>query len=248
MLKTNRKLGRLAHDPAFVATLPKLADFMPSAEQWPVTGVDWSRNMPPDGWNIYGNDSLGDCTAAAVGHAIMTWGSYGKLSYTPLTNSDVISLYQATGGYVPGNPTTDRGALCTDVLQYWTGNPVGERRLTAFATVDPKNADYIKAAVCMFGGLYVGITLTEDQANQDTGTVWDVDRSQIAGGHCVWIVAANDVGLRCITWGATQDMTWAFWRAQGDEAYACLHPLWLTSGRSPDGFQTQALVNAMADL
>lgn len=241
----NRCTGRLPHDPAIVAAIPRAASYMPS--DWPALGIDWTRNMPAEAWGMALNDKLGCCTASGAAHSLMTWGSYGKLSYTPLTDPDVLDLYIATSGYKPGQPSTDKGALCTDVLSHWLDNPVGGRKLSAFARVNPQNAAEVRAAVEIFGGLYVGVRLTQQQVDDAGDYAW----SPAPGadlGHCIWIPAANQVALRCITWGMIQDLTWEFMASQCDEAYALLHPNWLSSGRTPEGLDVKALMGAMADL
>jgi hypothetical protein len=40
--------------------------------------------------------------------------------------------------------------------------------------------------------------------------------------NCVYIVALNETGPVCITWGARQQMTWAFWFKYFDEAFAVI--------------------------
>lgn len=191
------------------------------------------------------NDTLSDCTAAAVSHAITTWESYVP-PLTFVSDAEIVQLYSATGGYVAGDPTTDRGAVCLDVLNYWTRNEIGGETLAAFCAVDPKNLAHVRIALEIFGGLYVGVTLREAQLG-GSGT-WDRTTDAIAGGHCIWMVAADDDGLTCITWGERQRMTWAFWDAAVDECYALLSPRWARNGRTPEGFPIAAMIADMAAL
>ncbi len=60
------------------------------------------------------------------------------------------------------------------------------------------------------------------------------------GGHAVPVIAYDASGLTCITWGALKRMTWAFWDAYCDEAYACLSRDW-AAARAPSGFDWAAL-------
>ena len=49
-------------------------------------------------------------------------------------------------------------------------------------------------------------------------------------------------GLVVVTWGKLMRMTWSFWGAYGDEAYAVLSSDWLNPNhKSPGGFDIAAL-------
>ncbi|MEO9191106.1 MAG: hypothetical protein ABI224_14080 [Acetobacteraceae bacterium] len=238
-----RRLGRRAHDPAQLASVHTLGRYL--GTQSPGRAIDWTRDIAHGTWGMCDNDTLSDCTAAAVSHAISTWESYvPPLSF--MSDREIVQLYSATGGYVAGDPTTDRGAVCLDVLNYWTHNEVGGETLAAFCAVDPKNPAHVRIALEVFGGLYVGVTLREAQL-QGSGK-WDRTTDTIAGGHCIWTVAVDDDGLTCITWGETQRMTWAFWNAAVDECYALLSPRWARAGRTPEGFPIAAMIADMPAL
>jgi hypothetical protein len=43
-------------------------------------------------------------------------------------------------------------------------------------------------------------------------------------GHCVFAVAYDATGVTVLTWGNTQQATWAWWDECVDEAYAILPP------------------------
>jgi hypothetical protein len=55
-----------------------------------------------------------------------------------------------------------------------------------------------------------------------------------------------------VTWGALQTMTWGFWAAYCDEAYAILSPDFLKPKGSqpvtPNGFNLAQLLEDLADL
>jgi len=63
----------------------------------------WEYKVP--NYPVFLNDQLGDCTIACVGHMIQTWTVYGSGLYTP-ADSDILTAYEAVGGYVPGNEAT----------------------------------------------------------------------------------------------------------------------------------------------
>ena len=72
------------------------------------------------------------------------------------------------------------------------------------------------------------------------------------GGHAVPVVAYDSRSLTVVTWGALQTMTWGFWAAYCDEAYAILSPDYLEQkgGQSiaPSGFNLTQLRDDLADL
>lgn len=69
------------------------------------------------------NDALGDCTCAGAAHMVQAWLQLNGTPYIPL-DEQVEALYEAVGGYVPGNPSTDNGAVLLDVLRYWKANGI----------------------------------------------------------------------------------------------------------------------------
>jgi hypothetical protein len=57
--------------------------------------------------------------------------------------------------------------------------------------------------------------------------------------NCTYIVALNLVGPVCVTWGARQQMTWAFWDKYYDEAYAVIDNIdsWVDPATDPVNVQ-----------
>jgi hypothetical protein len=87
-----------------------------------------------------GNDSLGDCTIAALAHAITVFnGLVGK--NVIMAQQDVVKLYfKLTGG-------ADSGMNELDVLNYWQSNPVAGGQIVAYAKIDVKNHTHIQQAI-----------------------------------------------------------------------------------------------------
>ena len=216
---------------------------VPPARAWDKGIANWGQMM---------NDRLGDCTCAAAGHAVQVWtANVGKELTVP--DSAVLAAYEAAGGYVPGHPGTDNGAVMLDVLNLWRKAGIGGHRIDAFADVQPFHQAMVKAAVDLFGGIYVGLNLPASAQDQVGSLWWTVSGGAAApgswGGHCVQIVdydftnpqPANQT-LTCITWGALQKMTWRFFARYCDEAYVVLSPDWATGTQNaPSGFNLAAL-------
>jgi hypothetical protein len=200
------------------------------------------------------NDTLGDCTCAAVGHAIQVWTYQARFKMVTVSDTAILSLYEVVGDYDPAVPSSDGGAVELDVLNYWTKNPVAGNTLSAYVALQPKSQQELQAAVYYFGGAYIGLQLPQSAQNQ---TLWNVPfffgkgigngRAGTWGGHAVFIVGYNETGPICITWGKQKQMTWGFYEAYCDEAYALLSSDWLKQNLlSPTGLNLVALQTDLA--
>lgn len=215
----------------------------------PPAAVSWAGKLTTLG--AMGNDRLGDCTCAALGHAIQTWTSQAGGEAT-IPDAAVLAVYEAVGGYVPGEPQTDRGAVIYEVLAYWMKNPVGgHAQPYGFAYVAPGDTAEVKDAIYWFGGCDIGLALPVSAQSQD---VWDVPAGGPTGpgapdswgGHSVFVVGYDAEGLTCVTWGQLKRMTWAFWSTYCDEAWAILAPDWVQGDApAPDGFPLAQLQQDM---
>ena len=246
-------LGRNPHRPEFLAAAPTAADYMGSLPT-PPDQIDWSQNVAPDAWGVYANagpDAIGDCTACGAAHATIAWESYGMPGYSFPTTQEVIAVYSATGGYVPGQPATDNGATCEAVLTRWlnVGFTFGGKgaRLIAYAKIDPKNFAEVRQGLWAFGQLYVGAQMMVAQQSE---AIWTTTSGPVWGGHCFDIIAADaDANtLTCISWGQKVEMTADWFAACVEECYVLLSPLWLAKGAAPSGLEVAALQSACIAL
>ncbi|MGH7118162.1 MAG: hypothetical protein ACREFP_04095 [Acetobacteraceae bacterium] len=195
-------------------------------------GADWSQHVAS--WPMLDNDQTGDCTIAAVGHAVQCWCAAAGEPRV-MTDAEAIAGYEDFG-YVPGNPSTDQGANAQDVLTRWTrgGFEVGGARdtLTGFCVLNTLDDLEVRSAIAWLGATYVGIALPLAVQGADT---WDCGPLEPNGapssgpwapgswgGHAVPIVGYGPWGLLVVTWGKTLRMTWSFWRTYADEAYGLL--------------------------
>jgi hypothetical protein len=208
-------LGRLAPQPVAVNDL---THYLTSPLPTPPATV----TAPQLVWPMADNDKYGDCTIAA---AIHTDQAIAKLTNEPWTypgDYEVAERYlQMTGGQ-------DTGLVETVVLKAWMakGGMFGHR-LAAFAPLAVKHTTAIKQAVALCGAVYSGVVIPfvaqEQFANHQpwalTHTSADDD---IDGGHAVPLVGYNAVGPVVVTWGALQQVTWAWWLHFAEEAYAVI--------------------------
>lgn len=236
------KLGALAPHPEDTHPRVKLANHMTGTLPTAPAIVDYASRVRS--WPMYLNDQIGDCTAAGVAHALQAWTAYAKGLVT-LPNSAVLSLYEAFG-YVPGDPSTDNGAVEQDVLHYVQQHGVGGHKIRAYAQVNHEDPYVMKDALNLFGSLYLGAQMPQsamDQTNQ--ALPWTVvDGSPIEGGHCFvaqrWDTAAAP--MQVVTWGQLQRVSIDWWLANGQEAWVMISDDWFrANGLSVSGINLSSL-------
>lgn len=195
---------------------------------------------------MYGNDTLPDCTTAAVGHAERVF-SYNAGQPEDPTEQDVLAIFDATG------PRND-GRYCLDILNYWrtVGFGADKEKIGAFVQVNPKHRVEVEAAIWLFGGVYTGFALPNSAQSQERWTVQRGPNGEAGswGGHCVFLPDYTKMrGPTCITWGRLIEMSFGFWSAYCDEAYAILSPDWVDGSRkAPSGFDLKSLTADLAEV
>jgi hypothetical protein len=180
-----------------------------------------------------GNDKYGDCTIAAACHAITVYNGLVKKKDIPTQTSLLKVYFQLTGG-------PDTGLDELKVLNYWQSTGIESEKILAFVSIDPKNHTHIQQAIQFFGGVYLGF-----QVQQDADTQFDKHQPWTPGkltndGHAVYAVAYDPNQVTVLTWGNTQQATWAWWDECVDEAYAILPPAADQPGFAP-GFDIAQL-------
>lgn len=249
------KLGRLPR--AYNPRVPHLSSLLAGKRRAiapPPASCDYTQTLPTD-LGMMGNNSLGDCTCAGLGHALQVWTANANPPIDTQPDSSIIQLYREACGYNPGDPKTDQGGVEQDVLTHamLTGIPVdegnGRHRICAFVEIDPSNFADVKLAIYTGGLVYLGFDVPDYIMSQ---TVWDVQpgKANIDGGHCVIAAGYDDQGLKIISWGRKDYvMTWAFWSHYVDEAYLIADADWVSStGKSPAGFSLTDLETQMEGL
>ncbi len=238
------KLGKKAavHDPRTLM----LANYLDTTAlpKPPVSHI-YAQNIPAAGWGMMGNDKIGDCTCAAAGHLLMEWTDDNGALFTP-ADAQIIAAYSAITGYNPATGQNDNGAVETDVLNYWRNTGIAGHQILAYAALEPKNLNHIKLSAFLFGGCYIGLSLP---LSAQTQTVWSVPPGGATGkgapgswgGHAVPVIGYDEHGLTIVTWGATKQMTWTFWEAYCDEAYALISTDFARTSNAPSGFNLAAL-------
>jgi hypothetical protein len=194
---------------------PALAPPPPSVNVLDRVYKELNTNNASNLYPMDGNDTLGDCTIAAVAHAVTTYtGLLGSKSIMP--TADVVKLYK----HLTGGPDTGLNEL--DVLNYWRKHKVSSDGMLAYVKIDPKNHTNVQSAIELFGGVYLGFQVQENcQQEFEARTPW-TPGTLTQDGHAVFAVAYDQNGVTVLTWGNTQQATWAWWDECVDEAYAIL--------------------------
>jgi hypothetical protein len=216
-----------------------------------------SRASAVASWPMLENNMLGDCTIAAVGHAVQLWTAVADRMRV-MSNTEALTAYEVFG-YVPGQPATDQGAVATDVLTKWSGAGFAaggvEDVLTGFCAVDPSEQTEVRQGVAWLGVVYAGLELPIAAQSMD---VWDAPATAADlvgdyepgswGGHAVPIIGYGPNGVVCVTWGALKKITWRFWSAYVDEAYGLLSRDFVTGAGSAASLDWTTLEADMSDL
>jgi hypothetical protein len=226
---------------------------------------------PFTGWQMLGNDVAGDCNA-------VTWANMRRLvtgtlstEYYP-TQAQVWEFYQTqnpqfdpngsaqTNG--PGSPA-DNGMDVQTGLEYLqsNGGPDGVKAV-AFAKVDHTKISEVEAALAIFGGLWLGITVLDANQQQFAeDEAWtDVHGSQIDGGHAI-LSGGFVPDITFITWAKETKFAPSFWDGVVDktplveEAWVVIWPELLGSAEFLQGVDLtqlatdyQTLTGSVLDL
>jgi hypothetical protein len=163
------------------------------------------------------NDAYGDCTIAALAHAVTTYrGIIGKKKI--MDARSVVKLYMhLTGG-------VDSGLNELDVLNYWRKQAVSGDEILAFVSIDPKNHLHVQQAIKLFGGVYLGFQVQQNCIEDFKARKPWTPEPLTQDGHAVFAVGYDQNNITVLTWGNTQQGSWAWWDECVDEAYAILPP------------------------
>jgi len=209
--KRSFRLGRrrpVARCPRF-----SLHNYLMRGVPAPPASCDYSAAATRALAEVYLNDRLGDCVIAGMAHVVgvLTAGATG----TPYlyTSQQIVQLYSAIGGYVPGDPATDQGCDEQTALNYWENNgaPAGSNRIAGWLAVNAADPTEYRTALWLFENLYVGFELPDqwiDPMPARSGFTWDAAGAPDPdNGHAVAGFAYDGRGITIDTWGMTGTLT-----------------------------------------
>jgi len=228
----------------------------------PPATCDFTKHAAAALSKIYDNDTLGDCVIAGMAHVVgVMTGNAGAKPFL-YSNAQIVGLYSAIGGYVPGQASTDQGCDEQTALNYWENNgalppnttsPTGAHKIAGWMTVDSTNVEEFQTALWLFENLYFGIELPDAWVNpmpSASGFVWDAaGPPDPNNGHCVVGVGYTSAGVVIDTWGMTGLMTNAALakypnQAANGELYTVvsMDALGKANQKAPSGFDWSQLV------
>jgi hypothetical protein len=248
----HKKLGRLPR--TYDQRVPHLSSLMAgrlSALAPPPAVVDRMSKLPAN-WGVMGNDRLGDCTCAALGHAVQLTSFVIGHERTP-DDAMVLQLYQQACGWRPDDPSSDRGGNEQSVLSYvhQHGIPLAPGQtdaVAAYIEVDPRNLDDLRRVINEAGFVYAGADIPEAWTQ---GTDWTAPSpgTRPAGGHAFMIGSYDRDFFYAVSWGEVVRITPAAIQACVVEAYAVALDSWFArSGITVGGLTKAELVEAMQGL
>lgn len=253
-----RKLGKrpYRHDPRNLQFAKYL---IPEKLPKPQPHTDWSQKVSnPIGMHL--NDSIGDCTCAAVANAIeLVTANAGRQVSIP--DAHVLKMYEVIGGYIPGNPSTDNGALIGDALKYWHNTGLKDssgaiHKLGAYLQVDSNNVAHRELAIQLFGWVNLGVMLPATAQKQNL--LWQCADNLTSsdgapgswGGHSVIQNDYSPTGRGVMTWNVKLwGMSVNFDRDYVDEAWTGISDDWVHNiGLAPSGFDMPQLIKDLEAL
>ncbi len=181
---------KLGLRPAVIpSSLISLKDALPSgAALRAPSEIHWGREIAT--WGMMGNSTYGDCAFASSFHLIMLMTGLANRMIVG-SDEEVLAGYSAVTGFNPDDPSTDQGAILSEVLAYWQQHGfVAERqthRLAAFTNIDPRDLSALKFAVAHLAGVDTGVKMTQTAMQEFlAGKPWsDTSDQNIEGGHCL---------------------------------------------------------------
>jgi hypothetical protein len=248
----SRQLGKRPH--VYDSRTLQLAKYIDSATLAPPPTSKQFYSKVTKNWGMMANNTIGDCTCAAAGHMILEWSTYDDAKPIDPTDQQIIKAYSEISGYNPTTHAHDNGAAELDVLRFWRKDGIAGYKIAAFVALEPKNHDQVMDAVALFGNCYIGLQLPVSAQNQK---VWSVPAGGPVGngapgswgGHAVPIVGYTPRDLTVVTWGALLTMTWQFFDAYCDEAYAVLSEIWAPANKKgPAGFDLKQLRSDLQEI
>lgn len=200
------------------------------------------------GWNCWWNNSLGDCVCEDSGHGLMLRTANAGKIIIP-TSQDILALYEAVGGYQPGNASTDQGCDEGLMCQYLIKTGLCGQKASATGPVDPTNIEHLKWTVQIFGSCRLGIIVDQQMEQQfSLKQPWETPAAANdpnAGGHDVPIVKYDSQYAYVVTWGGLQPVAWPLVSQSSflEEAHCeAWEDFCRAGGTTPAGFNLQQML------
>lgn len=237
------KLGRLPYKP-HPKTL-RLAKYLTGELPEPARKVFREYKVPDQAKRMFGNDTVGDCTCAAMANLIVLTTCHTGQVVIP-SRDEVIAMYAAVSGYDAATGANDNGAAMTDVLDSMQKTGLAGHKILGWAAIDPSNLRQRRIACDLFGCTYVGVNLPQSAEEQFARREpWEVAAdSPILGGHAILRAGYGAAGDDYVSWARWDQKASAAWSAAYvEEEYVVITEDWIVqaTGRTPGGLDLAAL-------
>jgi hypothetical protein len=203
---------------------------------------------------MFANDKYGCCVISGRAHMTLRFEAFEQGKLISLTDKNVTDEYfsesggQDTGLYILDSLKCwrDNGwrlGLSSQIIKSrgcWRKKPnppinLNSYYVYAFGAIDPKHHEDVKATAYLLNGVYCGVALPNTAKNQ---VIWSVEGNPDKdadskrgswGNHCIFVVAYDNEGLTCITWGGRKRLTWQWWDVYTFDAFGIVDnkDLWL---------------------
>jgi hypothetical protein len=122
-------------------------------------------------------------------------------------------------------------------------------KIAAYLAIDPGNTREHYLAAYLLAAVGIGIEFPASAMDQfNKGRTWTVVRnSPIEGGHYIPMFAHKS-NIKLVTWSALHAMDARFLSKYNDESVAYVSEEMLTNGKSVEGFDLQALKDALKNI
>lgn len=207
--------------------------------------------VPAGQWGMLGNNTVGDCIVAMIGHWLMCITEHTGTMYIP-TVEEILAAYTTITGYDPsqtdaqGNNPTDTGTTIAAIMQFMMTTGIGGIKILAWADVDITSIAEQKLGMYGFGGILDAASLPQSAVDQfNAGTTWapvDPDGG-IVGGHGFPNFGYGFTGTTGVTWAKLQQMLWTWRLKYLMESAVAITPAWLKNadGLAPNMMNLDAL-------
>jgi hypothetical protein len=233
-----------AADPTGVSPLPAPPD------EWSWRPAIPDGNAP-GAWQYLHNDKYPDCTVAGACHMMMSWSANALAGVWTFNEDDALADFERyktspDGAYMQNilNKWQSKG------IRRREGGTAVSTLIDDWALLNINNKDelitQVKQAIYLFGGCYIGVVLPkfliqykssvpDPEPNDPDNPGWNINLATIQAygplsskdlkaGHCVAAVAYTKDALWVVSWGNCTQMSWDFFCAYMDEAYAVSCP------------------------
>jgi hypothetical protein len=217
---------------------------------WTGTIPATQDNLEGPTFGLYGNDRFGVCGPTYVANLVRLVSKWLVGTQIEPSQDDVFELYRRSGNpdFDPNTGAGDSGVdmqtMLEALLKYGIGDGKGGVvKPLAFAKLNVRDENALRAAVAIFGGCGWGVDLELAQQDQSVpGGTWDYKRSGDWGGHAILNGAYEQALIDdVITWAMRVKSTQAFRSKQLEEAWVVIWPWNLGTAQFQQGIDQDAL-------